>query len=115
MVITLASFSKIILGVLVMGFKTWWGKLEYWKRGGLIGILLGLFIYLLTFNGSEQTIWYNQLIGHFGYFTFCKIFKAGPGGDCGWGFVLIGWILLPIIYGIICLSLGLVANRIRKN
>ena len=98
-----------------MGFRKWWKKKRLWVKGGFFGLILGFVIYLLTFNSSAQTVWYNKIIGYLGYYSICLIFNAEVGEDCGWGFILIGWVVLPIFYGIIGFLIGLIINKIREQ
>ena len=98
-----------------MGVKEWWKKLSYLKKGILIGALFGFIIYIFTFNNYSQDTLFNQVIGNLGYFTFCKILKADIGEDCGWGFIVNGWLLLPIVYAIIGIIIGLFIKKIKKN
>jgi len=84
-----------------------------WQIGGAIGLIFGIFLYLLPFNSAPQTIWYNQFFGTFGYDLFCFVFDVKKGPECGWGFLGIGWILLPIVYGSLGTFIGYLIGKVK--
>ena len=76
--------------------KSFWDKLEYWKRGGLIGIIFGLFLFIILHNHYFKNISLFVLVG-----VTNQLFP-----------LFIIEVILPLIYGSI---MGSVYNRTSKT
>ncbi len=90
-----------------MGFKDWWTKLSYWKKGAFFGFVLGLLIY-----STIILIDYNILIWWwFGTTPICYLF--GSTDSCFYLMLFAGWIVFPIVYGLAGTILGLLIGNLR--
>ena len=88
----------------------WWKKLKYWQKGGLIGMLAGLIIYLLSFGSPESPV--TNFIWLLGAKEFCGLFKLS-GESCAFIYIFFGWLFLIVVYGLIGLGVGFTINKIR--
>lgn len=98
-----------------MSFREWWKKLDYWKKGGIIGFIFGLFIYFINYVTSGS-IKYNSLLDNiieiFSIITLNPIcLPFGLSDDCFFLLFFVGWILIPIFYAIIGIVIGLIYGK----
>ncbi len=83
--------------------KRWWGKLPYWLKGGIIGLIISLilriynYFYLLNANTYTDCIPGPCYTGN----LFNAIFYSP-----GFYFIIIVGILIGFIYGIIKSKMG---------
>lgn len=99
-----------------MGFREWWRKKEYWKRGAYIGALLGFVkIPFLVLYGESLTKISNNLFVKLPEEIICGLFNLGFGERCGYFALLYGFIYNPIFYGVIGIILGLVYDQFKKR
>ena len=96
-----------------MGFKEWWKKLSYWKKGLIIGIIFGLVVYFLNLGGWTGRVDAFEFTWVLGSLPFCKILH-GCEEEYAFTFLFWGWLILGIFYGLIGASLGLLIS-IKKH
>lgn len=111
-----------------MKFRDWWKKLKYWKKGGIIGFLIGLLpllsgllsseggsgIFLLNFIALPSIliflVLYLVLYGVGLLNILLNIMEINVEYDYGIPIVL-GWFLAPLVY----LILGIIFGKIYQN
>ena len=94
-----------------MGFRNWWNKLKYWKIGAVIGALLGFLHNPLLIVVQDS----NNLFGKFfdkEYNIFCHTLNLEWGEPCGFVYFFGGFLLFPLICGIIGGIVGWIAELI---
>ncbi|NQV09129.1 hypothetical protein HQ529_04720 [Candidatus Woesearchaeota archaeon] len=99
-----------------MNFKEWWKKLEYWKKGFLVGLFFGIIrIFLWGFLSTTKIPILRELFG-LEFDFICHSFKLGAGEPCG----VLFWIWFAIISPILFIFFGILifyfkAKYSRKN
>ena len=87
--------------------KEFWGKLKYWQKGAIIGVIFGLAQpFIMFFEGLYVLFGWE-------YFLFCNVLKLEPGEPCGWAILSEGFIIFPIVYGLFGVLTGFVIDKIK--
>lgn len=90
--------------------KEFWNKLKYWQKGGVIGLIFGIFIqiFMFMFFGS-----YNNLLNwlHFGALVISSL--SSPLNDQTGK--IIPFLTIILWYGLLGLILGSILNLIKKK
>ena len=95
-----------------MSFKDWWNKQKLWAKGGFVGLIISLVIYISSFTFPDSQ--FMELIWSLGPTQFCKIFKLGFGEDCAFVYLFYGWLFLIVVYGLLGILVGFIVEQIRK-
>ena len=99
-----------------MKLKEWWKRLEYWKKGGIIGILFGLLkLPFFLLSGEILPNFIYTLLTKIPDEFICNLFKFRLGEECGFFSLYYGWLYNPIFYGITFFIMGFLWGKIKKN
>ncbi len=81
--------------------------MKAWLKGGLIGAILGLLLWL-----SSSIIWNNSILRGL-FIPFCGFSSSGE--SAGFCAIIIGHISNIILFGIIGAIIGLIVGRIKSS
>jgi len=95
--------------------KEWWKKLEYWKKGGVIGLIVGIILGTSTIlcalsNFGEGCL--PLIVFWLFWFPFEKIFEKIPGSIA---YAIFGYGFFIIEYAIVGALIGFIISKIRKK
>ncbi|NQV09127.1 hypothetical protein HQ529_04710 [Candidatus Woesearchaeota archaeon] len=90
-----------------------WKNLQYWKRGLIFGLIFGLLIYFFSLFFEIEYL--GTLLWWLSGTIICFMFKADTGEGCAFTFVIFGWIILPLLYGLIGALIGLLIEKIKSK
>jgi hypothetical protein len=93
-----------------------WSKLSAWQKGGLVGVIFGLLenLLFLIFGDNILGFWADftsEIIGN----PICDLLNMDIGEECGWFFFFWGFIIFPVIYGIIGMLIGLFISKVKPK
>lgn len=112
-----------------MGLKNWWKNRQYWQKGAIIGVVIGL----ISVLGFYLSVFSNNLflISLFGYITLpttyllmnLYIFYITKGtmkveGNIELGFVLpmlFSQLLSPLVYALTGALIGFIISKIKEK
>ncbi len=83
-------------------------KHSFLLKGLIVGFIFGLAIYFnFFFTDSNSIAWF------FGYTPFCSFF--GNSDECYYGAFFFGWIIFPVIYGLIGALIGFFIDKFKQR
>ena len=104
----------LVLGSGSLKIEKFWSRLKHWQKGGLIGLLLGLF----SMIGANA----NRFMGIFlipGYLFIVLLFwitGSLPDDPLGpEGLVAAAFLFTPLIYAVFGALIGLIIGKIKKK
>ena len=100
--------------VIAMSFKGWWKNLALWKKGGLIGFLIGILkVPIFVLIGEYLP---NIIINIFSIpdIFICNMFKFGLGERCGFFVITYGLIYNPLFYMLLGIFVAFVYNLVTR-
>ncbi len=96
-----------------MGFKDWWNKQNYWKKGAIIGFIVSIILMFIILPDTFHTKFYDRLEVSIHY-PIC--FISIPLGDSGHPpFCIFTIFITPFIYAIIGALIGLLIEKTNKK
>ncbi len=92
----------------------WWKGLDHWKKGAIIGLVIGLFSYPLPIIVAD-IVYDNDLFVSFIWyvfaFPFCTFLKHF---DCSMIYLVYGWIYTTILGIFIGSLVGILIKKFKK-
>lgn len=99
-----------------MGFREWWDKLSYWKKGALIGAILGsIKIPLFVSFGEDIPEFIGNLLFKIPDELICNLLNLSEGEPCGFFVFFYGFVYNPIFYALIGSLVGYLYYKLRKK
>ncbi|MBI2650283.1 hypothetical protein HYX04_03140 [Candidatus Woesearchaeota archaeon] len=98
--------------------KQFWGKLKYWQKGGVIGLIFGLIVFYFSFSPFYDSPFLIILIAlpYLSFATILWILNALPNDPLApEGIVVIAVYLSPIFYTLLGILIGLIIGKIKKK
>lgn len=101
-----------------MNIKKWWKKLEYWKKGGIVGGLIGCFVLVLMI-GLGIGLRYGEasyfLLKSIGLPFFIGMVLATERGYTELGGMIPTFIVGTVIYMLVGGIIALIIKKLKKK
>ncbi|MBI2667419.1 hypothetical protein HYX17_01465 [Candidatus Woesearchaeota archaeon] len=96
-----------------MKLKEYWKRLKGWQKGGLVGLLIGLFYIPFGLGlGSDSSLW-NFLFELY-LISFCGVLSIPQGESCAMLSLISSLIVIPLISIFLGTLIGLLIQRSKK-